>query len=134
MSITSELNWLTMTVAVTALFAFPYVLNRIWVRGLMGTMANPAPDDAPLAAWAERARRAHGNAIENLVLFAPLALTVHILARADGMTSFACQLYFYSRLTHYLVYTAGIPVARTLAFFGGWIGVAMLLARLLGLL
>ena len=131
---TSELNWLTLTVGATALFAFPYVLNRIWVRGLMGTMANPAPGDAPLASWAERAQRAHCNAIENLVLFAPLVLTVHILARADDMTSFACELYFYSRLTHYLVYTAGIPVARTLAFFGAWIAIAMLVARLLGLL
>jgi uncharacterized MAPEG superfamily protein len=30
------------------------------------------------------------------------------------------------------VYTAGIPVLRTLAFFAGWVGTAMLVARLAG--
>jgi uncharacterized MAPEG superfamily protein len=97
-------------------------------------MANPAPGDTPLSAWAQRAQRAHTNAVENLVLFAPAVLTVHVLGRGDATTLFACQLYFFSRVIHYVVYTAGIPVLRTLGFFGGWIGVAILIARLLGAL
>ena len=129
-----ELFWLSVTLAMTALFAFPYVLNRIAVRGLVGTLANPSPDDRPLAAWAQRARLAHANAVENLVVFAPAALAVHVLSRGDSLTATACGLYFFSRLLHYVAYTAGIPGVRTLAFFGGWIGVAILVARLLGLL
>ena len=56
--------------------------------------------------------RAHANAVENLVIFAPAAT--------------ACALYFFSRLVHYVTYTAGIPGLRTLAFFGGW-GVILVL-------
>ena len=128
-----ELFWLALTLAMTALFAFPYVLNRVAVRGLAATMANPSPGDKPLAPWASRAQRAHANAVENLVLFAPAVLAVHVLNRGDSITAIACALYFFSRLVHYVVYAAGIPVARTLAFAGGWVGVAILVLRLLGL-
>jgi uncharacterized MAPEG superfamily protein len=130
---TNEMLWLTMTLTMTSLFAFPYVINRVAVRGLMGAMRNPSPDDAPLSPWAQRAQRAHYNAIENLVAFAPAALLVHILHRTDALTSTACALYFYARLVHFCVYTAGIPVLRTLAWTGGWVAIMMLLLRLLGL-
>lgn len=128
-----DLYWFALTLAMTALLAFPYVLNRIAVRGLMGAMANPSDGDKPVPPWAQRAQRAHANAVENLVLFAPAVLAVQVIGRADGLTATACALYFFSRLVHYLVYAAGIPVARTLAFFGGWAGIAILVARLLGL-
>ncbi len=126
-----ELLWLSLTLAVTTLFFLPYVLNRIIVRGLWRTMANPSADDLPLTPWAERAQRAHINAVENLVLFAPAVIAVHLLSLGNPMTAFACQLYFVSRLGHYIVYTAGIPVLRTLTFFAGWFGIALLVARLL---
>lgn len=131
---TKELWWLALTLAMTALFAFPYVLNRIAVRGLLGAMANPSPDDKPVPAWALRAQCAHANAVENLVVFAPAVLAVQVADRGDSLTAMACGIYFFSRLLHYLVYTTGIPVARTLAFFGGWAGIALLVGRLLGLL
>jgi uncharacterized MAPEG superfamily protein len=31
----------------------------------------------------------------------------------------AAEVYFFARLTHYVVYAAGIPVLRTLAYFVG---------------
>lgn len=126
----SELFWLNLTLASSALFSFPYVLNRLAVRGLAGVVGNPSEADLPLARWAQRAQRAHVNAIENLVLFVPAALEIHLLQLGDSLTATACALYFVSRLLHYVVYTAGIPVVRTLAFFGGWIAIAILLARL----
>ena len=126
-----ELFWLSLTLAATALFTFPYVLNRIAVRGLWGTMSNPSISDPPQPAWAERARSAHANATENLVLFAPAVIVVSMLNLGNASTVVACQLYFFSRLIHYVVYTAGIPVLRTLAFFGGWTGIAILVYRLL---
>lgn len=128
----ADMYWLSLTLAATALFWFPYVLNRIVVRGLVGTMSNPSANDKPLAEWAQRAQRAHANATENLVLFAPAVLAVQVLNRGDSLTATACAIYFFSRLAHYIVYTAGIPFVRTLAFFGGWIGIAILVARLLG--
>jgi uncharacterized MAPEG superfamily protein len=127
-----EIYWLALTLGLTLLFWVPYVLNRMVVRGIGGTMANPKPADTPLSPWAERAKAAHANAIENLALFAPAALAVHVLGAGDATTAFACALYFFSRLAHFVVYTAGIPVLRTLAFAGGWAGTAILVARLMG--
>jgi uncharacterized MAPEG superfamily protein len=129
-----EMFWLAATLAVTLLLWFPYVLNRAAVRGLMGVFANPSAGDKPLAPWAERAKRAHANAVENLVLFAPAAIAVHVLQVGGPATAFAAALYFYARLIHYVVYTIGIPVVRTLAFTAGWVAVAILVGRLLGLL
>lgn len=129
-----EIYWLALTLAATALFVFPYVLNRIAVRGLFGAMSNPSPDDKPVAKWAERAQRAHANAVENLVVFAPAAIAVHVLARGDALTANACAVYFFARVIHYVVYTAGIPYVRTLSYFAGWFATAALIGRLLGLL
>jgi len=71
---TDPLYWLTLTIAMTALFWVVYSLNSIAVRGLTSALANPSPDQKPLAAWAQRAKAAHYNAIENLVIFGLLIL------------------------------------------------------------
>ena len=66
------LFWLVLTVAMTGLFWVPYILDRIMVRGLMAAMANPSPTDKAQSPWARRLMAAHVNAVENLVIFAPL--------------------------------------------------------------
>jgi hypothetical protein len=42
-----ELFWLTLTVVMTGLMWIPYILDRMTVRGVMGTLANPSAADAP---------------------------------------------------------------------------------------
>ena len=127
-----ELYWLILTVALTGLIWVPYILDRIMVRGVMGAMADPSPDDKPQSLWAQRMMAAHVNAVENLVVFAPLALAAQALNIHTAATAFACALYFWSRLAHVVVYTAGIPVLRTLSFTGGFVGQAILALALLG--
>lgn len=127
-----DLRWLMLTLGMTLLFWIPYVLNRMAVKGLRGTFANPSAADPPLAPWAQRARAAHANAIENLAVFAPAALAVHALGLGNAGTNAASALYFGARLAHFLVYTAGIPVLRTLAFFAGWGATLILVLRLAG--
>jgi len=122
----TELFWLTLTTAMTGLFWLPYILDRIMRRGLMAAMDNPKPGAAPQSAWAERQMRAHTNAVENLVIFATLVLTAHALGISNGMTATAAVLYFWARLAHYLVYSFGIPVLRTLTFALGFVAQAML--------
>jgi hypothetical protein len=51
---TKEMFWLTLTAVMTGLMWVPYILDRIMVRGLMGAMANPSPNDQPQSAWAQR--------------------------------------------------------------------------------
>ena len=122
----SEIFWLVLTVAMTGLFWLPYILDRIMVRGLVPAMANPSAGDRPQSDWAKRLMAAHTNAVENLVIFAPLVLITHALGITTAATAFACALYFWSRLVHAVVYTLGIPVLRTLAFAVGFAAQAML--------
>ena len=129
-----ELYWLVLTVAMTGLFWLPYILDRIMVRGLMPTMANPGPTDKPQSAWAQRMMAAHTNAVENLVIFAPLVLVAQLLSIATPTAAFACALFFWSRLAHVVVYTLGIPVLRTLAFAGGFVAQALLVLAIFKLI
>jgi uncharacterized MAPEG superfamily protein len=110
----------------------PYILDRMMVRGVMGTLANPSLTDKPQSPWAQRLMAAHVNAVENLVIFAPLVLAAQDLNvnLATPTTTFACQLYFWSRLVHAIVYTLGLPVLRTLAFVGGFVAQVMLVLAL----
>lgn len=129
---TTELHLLTLTLLMTALFWVPYVLNRMAVRGLGGTLAGESPDQGtPQSAWAQRAAKAHTNAIENLAVYAPLVLTAHVLNLSSPATRFAAVLYLVSRAIHFVVYTGAVPVVRTLAFTGGWIAQIIFVAAIL---
>jgi uncharacterized MAPEG superfamily protein len=127
-----ELYWLMWTVVMTGLLWVPYILDRIMVRGPMGATANPSPNDRPQSAWAQRMMAAHANTVENLVVFAPLVLVAQALNIHTAATAFACALFFWCRLIYVAVYTAGIPVVRTLAFAGGFVGQAILALAIIG--
>ena len=124
-----ELKWLTLTVILTGILWVPYILDRIMVRGLMGAMANPSRNDKPQSPWAQRLYFAHTNAVENLVIFAPLVLILTLQNHSTQSTLIACAVYFWARLAHAVVYTMGVPVLRTLAFTVGFAAqVALVLA------
>jgi uncharacterized MAPEG superfamily protein len=118
--LTPELFWLTLTVILTGLLWVPYVLNRTMVRGLGGAMANPTRGAEPHAEWATRLMFAHDNAVENLIVFAPLVLILAQIDYSTKWTVYACMVYFWSRVAHLIVYTLGLPVFRTLAFCVGF--------------
>src|SRR6201989_2741000 len=119
-NMTPELFWLTLTVILTGLLWVPYILNRVLVRGLGGAMANPSRNDKPHAALATRLMFAHDNAVETLVVFAPLVLILAQLDYSTKWTVWACAVYFWARVAHLIVYTMGLPVFRTLAFTVGF--------------
>ena len=123
---TPELFWLTLTVILTGLLWVPYILNRCMVRGLGGAMANPTPGAKPHAPWATRLMFAHDNAVENLVVFAPLVLILSQIDYSTKWTVWACATYFWARVAHLVVYTLGLPVFRTLAFTVGFLAQAVL--------
>ena len=118
---TRELFWLTLTVILTGLLWVPYIINRCQVRGLGGAMANPSRNDKPHAEWANRLMFAHDNAIENLIIFAPLVLILDSLNISTAVTVLACAIFFWARLAHAILYALGVPVLRTLAFTVGFI-------------
>jgi uncharacterized MAPEG superfamily protein len=130
---TRELFWLTLTVILTGLLWVPYILNRIQVRGISGAMANPSRADKPQAEWANRLMFAHDNAVENLIVFAPLVLVLNAADVSTPTTVLACAVYFWSRVVHLIVYTAGLPILRTLAFVVGFAAQAVLAVAILRL-
>ena len=125
--------WLTLTVILTGLLWVPYVLNRIMVRGVSGAMANPSRTDKPQAEWANRLMFAHDNAVENLIVFAPLVLILNAADVSTPTTVLACAVYFWSRVVHLVVYTMGLPILRTLAFCVGFAAQAVLAVAILRL-
>ena len=130
---TVELYWMTLVVLMTALFWVPYVLDRCVVHGILGALGGTPPEsNGPQSVWAQRAIRAHQNAVENLAIFVPAVLTADVLHISTPATRIAVVIYFFARLAHYFVYTSGIPVARTLTFTAGWLAQITILLSILG--
>jgi uncharacterized MAPEG superfamily protein len=84
-------------------------------------------EDLPeIVGWPGRARRAHLNMIENLVLFAALVLIAAVAGKANATTAMGAMIFFWARLAYALIYLIGIPWLRTLAWLVGVIGMAMI--------
>ena len=129
---TKELLWLTLTIILTGVMWVPYIIDRAMVRGIWPTLDNPSRGDKPQSAWAQRLYFAHTNAVENLIIFAPLVLILDAQGHSTQSTVIACAVYFWSRLVHTIVYTLGIPVLRTLAFAVGFLAQAALVLAVFG--
>lgn len=117
-SLSSELYWLVLTITMTALFWLPYIVNRIAELGVWATLS--IPQLQPQAPWAQRLMKAHVNAVENLVIFAPLVFIIQIAGMNSSVTATASMVYFFARLIHAISYLAAVPVVRTLAFATGF--------------
>lgn len=115
-----ELHSLALVALTTSLMWIPYLLARVLVHGIWPALANPPSAPPALPPWADRAKRAHANAVENLAVFAPLVLIASAAGAADAMVVLAAQAYLAARVVHYVVYVLGIPIVRTLAFLCGF--------------
>jgi uncharacterized MAPEG superfamily protein len=118
----SALEWLAATALITALFWVPYVLERMVSLGVIGAMKPVDPEDElKQALWARRAKRAHYNGVENLVVFATLVLVAFAMGKGDAPgISTAAQVYFWARLIHFPAGAFGITGIRTVAFLVGF--------------
>lgn len=125
-----ELTYLVFTILLTGLLWLPYILNMISVRGLLPAMGYP-DNPAPMADWAQRLKAAHYNAVENLVLFAPLVLIIEVMGINNGTTATASLVYLLARIVHAVCYTFKVPYLRTLAFAVGFFAVLVLIAQVL---
>jgi len=87
-----EIFWLALTCLITALMWIPYILVHLAEAGPVRAIATPAIDTTPKAAWAARAKKAHYNAVENLAVFAPLALAVPVVRTLAFVVGSVCQV------------------------------------------
>jgi len=130
-TLTTELFWLTMTITMTALMWVPYIINRVIEQGMGQAILDPQGDKTTRFNWARRMMQSHYNSIENLALFAPLVLILHVTKMSTEYTTMACIVYFYARLAHYLLYSFGVPGLRTPAFAIGFAAQLVLIFTLL---
>ncbi|WP_405243485.1 MAPEG family protein [Lentisalinibacter salinarum] len=127
---TTELKYLALAAAWNAVIWIPYILNMISVRGLKEAVGYP-DNPAPMAAWAERLKAAHYNAVENLVLFAAVILVADAAGIANDATAASAVVFFWARVVHTLSYTLAVPWVRTLSFAVGWAAVLCILSQIL---
>jgi uncharacterized MAPEG superfamily protein len=133
-AVAPELYYTTLTAAFTGVIWVPIIINRLTEMGPWKALSNPEPDVRPHANWAYRLAHAHRNAVENLAVFAPLAIIVHMLGLGSPLTAAAAAIFLYARVAHAIIYTLGIPLLRTIAFFIGFLCQMILAARVLGLI
>ena len=94
------------------------------------TLAGNREDLPALAGFAGRARRAHLNMIENLVLFAALVLIAAVAGKANATTALGALIFFWARLAYAVIYLLGIPWLRTVAWLVSVIGMILIACQL----
>lgn len=113
-----ELTYLALTSLLTGLLWAPYILNAIFIRGLVNAAGYPE-NPQPLSKWAQRLKAAHYNAVENLVVFAALVLIAQAAGIHDAAIATSAMVYFWARVVHAAAYTFAVPWVRTGAFLVG---------------
>jgi len=126
----TELFYLTLVTVFTGLLWVPYILDRVMVRGLIDAVGYPE-NPKPQSPWARRLMKAHANAVENLVLFAPLVLIAHALGISGPAIALSAVVYFWARVVHALAYTFAVPWVRTLSFTAGFLAQACIAWQIL---
>ena len=127
----TELLYLALAAAFTGLLWIPYILDRVLVWGLIDSVGYPE-SPKPQSMWAQRLKKAHANAVENLVVFAVLMLLAVSMGMTGGALATAAMLYFWARVVHAGAYTLGLPWIRTLAFVAGFAAQVMVALQILG--
>jgi uncharacterized MAPEG superfamily protein len=83
-----------------------------------------------LTGWAGRARRAHFNMLESLLVFAIVVLVAHLVGKANATVALGAALFFWARLAYAVLYVAGVPWVRTVAWAVGLAGILLVISQL----
>jgi uncharacterized MAPEG superfamily protein len=124
-SVELQMLWLS-----TGLGLVQVVLTAVSTALAGGTFwAISARDQAgpPLGKVGLRVGRALTNYLETFALFAAAVLMANALGKHTAMSALGAQLYFWTRVAYVPVYAAGIPVLRTLVWFGSFAGIVLVL-------
>jgi len=128
--VTTDLWMLVYSGLLSLLIPVIYLTGRVQTPGGMQWAFGNRDTTLKIPDWAERAQRAHANLTENLAPFAILVLVAHASGHANSTTAVGAQMFFWARVAHLIIYTAGITVLRTLVFFVGAAGEVLILVQL----
>ena len=84
-----------------------------------------------ITGWGGRAVRAHRNMMESLPLFIGLVLIAHIAGRNNATCVLGEQIFVWARTAHAIIYVAGVPWLRTVAWAVSVVGMAMVLVQVI---
>jgi len=121
------LVWAVVLTLVQAVIGVQGAINQVGLPLLAGNR-----DNVPtITGWGGRAKRAHANMTENLVLFAALVLVAHVAGKTNEMTALGAQIFFWSRVTYAAIYIGGIAWIRTAAWGVSIVGLVMIFLQLI---
>lgn len=126
---TVELTYLVYSVGLTFILLMIPATTKVLQNGLV-TMVGPRDSLPEPSVFAARAQRAAVNMIENMVLFVPLFLAAQMAGISNESTILGVQLFLTGRIAHAVVYLAGWPWVRTLAWFVAVVGMAMIVLQI----
>ena len=123
---------LQMLVWSAALFLVQMVVAAVGANAQVGlpALAGNREDLPAITGWAGRARRAHLNMLENLVVFAIVVLVAHVAGKANATTALGAALFFWGRLAYAVIYVAGVPWLRTAAWAVSLAGILLVFSQL----
>jgi uncharacterized MAPEG superfamily protein len=127
----ADLMYLSWSAALCALMWIPYILARIQAWGLTDAVGYPENPPA-VPKWAQRAQKAHLNMVENLIPLAALVLIGQHVGANPTTMAWGAALFFWGRVLHWIMYTAGVPWARTITFAIAWLGIVIAFFGVIG--
>ena len=125
-----DLKYLLFSVILTFVQMLVAAMGANQAVGL-NTLAGNREGLPEIKGWAGRAKRAHLNMVENMVLFAALVLIAAVAGKANALTAMGAAIFFWSRVAYAVIYVAGIAWLRTVAWFVSVIGMVLIAIELL---
>ena len=129
---TTDLFYLALTAGLAAVLWIPNVVAIVSTHGLIKPNDFYEGAEKPLEGWAQRAKRVHLNMVENLAHFAVLVIVAHLAGASNETTAMWAMIYFWARVAHAIVFYAGIPYLRTIAFSIGFIAEIVIFFEIIG--
>jgi uncharacterized MAPEG superfamily protein len=128
---TTELQMLVLASLLSVALAFPPLIALIVHRGLAYAAGN-RDENLALPTWGTRAERAQKNLLANLPAFGALVLVAAAAGVSNEATVWGAQMFFWARVAHAIIYVAGIPYVRAVAFIASLSGMFGLAREIFG--
>ena len=129
---TIELTMLALSVALLFLLILIQATAGAMAQG-GEVMAGHRDNLKPSSPWQARTKRLVDNHREGLALFTPVVLIAAFAQVSTDMTVLGAELFFAARVAHAIIYLAGWPWVRPLAWLVGIVGTVMIFLALVPL-
>ncbi len=109
------------------ILAASLIKAKAWTpKGLLAAMGNRDKEPVDCAGFPARTERASKNMLENMVIFAALALVATVGGVNDPHVELGARIFYWARLVYIPVYMIGIPGVRTAVWGVSVVGMLMI--------